>query len=204
MTTMINLHFRVEGWEQADAFFAKLEAALGDLRDPLRNVRDEVQIEIDDLFKRNHGYARAGGGHEWAPWKLFTLEKRTGGFAGAVFGSGGYYQKHASIGENKVGVWTGDMREWFKGEQAPGYFKFTNDSLEMGVSASGAGMVSHEHIRAGVFPRGRPKQWRTAAQEPRPIYENLSLESDSAEWNPIARGFRTWFKEAFGMTDSFV
>lgn len=224
---MIEIRFTVQGWQEADAFFGRLERALGDLSQPLGMVREEVRHEIDDLF------GRTGGGNRWHPWRPWTEEWRD---RPPQFLKN-YYALNPGIGESVVGVWTGRMRAGFKGEQSPGYSEIGPDALEIGVKAPGTSddewkykvFVSGRQLRGGdtsyyrlfqmlfqgfgvgideegnTFGRRlikRDPAWNVYPQQARPIYENLNLESDSPQFNPIARGFRSWFASEFGLHES--
>mgnify|MGYP001557958474 CR=1 FL=1 len=49
---MLEITFRLDGWQQADAFLGRVERALVDLSGGFENVRDEVRHEIDDVFAK--------------------------------------------------------------------------------------------------------------------------------------------------------
>ena len=61
----MEIRFRLDGWQAADAFLGRVEHALGDLSGAFGNVRDEVRAEIDDVF----GNSASTRPSSWAPWR---------------------------------------------------------------------------------------------------------------------------------------
>jgi hypothetical protein len=210
----MEIRFTFEGWQAADAFLARVEQGLQDLSGAMTHVRDEVRHEIDDVFSN----AAGNRPYSWAAWRPWTVEWRNNPPS-----KPNYYSARSGGGRN-LGVWSGDMQAAFRGERRPGYTRVLHDSLEMGIQSTEGDHRTGGYAKEHVFVKGRSAQpgnrsyyagtgnerdyfnpnqtsvWRVYHQEARAVYENLNLESDGTT-NPIARGFRTWFHEEFGLTE---
>lgn len=218
---MIDVTFHVDGFAATDAFLRRLESGLQDLSGAFLRVHEEIDKEILILFSK----AAAGTANPWAPWRPWTESWRRNP-PHPAFNVPHYYARKPGPVDDQIGVWTGQLRSAFMGRMDPGYSRVGAMDLEIGVAApednanakyhvfvhgragqggtrsywlAGSDFIGTEsRIFSGSFRVDRNASWRVYPQSPRPIYENLGLESEGT-MNPIVRGFQDWFRDEFGL-----
>lgn len=224
---MIHVTFRIEGAAEADAFFKRLENGLHDLSGAFSRVHEEIDKEILILFSN----AAAGRANPWAPWQPWTeswrrnpphpefnaphyyirkpgpIDDQIGVWTGQL--------RTAFMGRGEPGYSTIGPSDLEIGVVAPEDNTHAKYNVFVQGRAGRGGVRSYwvllnelSHVDTGgpsifkgAFRVDRGAPWKVYPQSPRPIYENLGLESEGT-MNPIVRGFQNWFRDEFGMFDT--
>lgn len=139
------------------------QASIEDMTEFMDILSKEIAQSVRDQFEDGG----ESGTSPWAHWSKWTVEWRSAPPRAAIsrdsaaFQVSGnkrkdpnlsYYGRKPSIGINKIGIWTGEMRDWFAGKGGVGFTEIEKNSLRMGVSETS------DSVKAERFVLGRKEK----------------------------------------------